>query len=116
MGFANKRIAKVWEIKPKEKFAELKISTSKKNQEGEYQQDFSSYVRFLGKAFEKINQIKEGDMVKLLEVESSNTYDKDKGKMYYNFVVWDFEIFKNNCAGKPSNDLPQAPDDTDLPF
>ena len=31
MGFANNRIAKIWEIKIKDKWAEVKLTTSKKD-------------------------------------------------------------------------------------
>lgn len=99
MSFANGRLAKVWEIRKKDKFTEVKISTSKKKDD-EYIQDFSSYVRFIGKAHDKAQNLKGNEMIKLLEVESTNKYDSDKKQMYYNFICWDFDVFESNGSKK----------------
>ena len=119
MGFANNKIAKVWEVKPKEKYTEVKLSTSKKvlGENGQYERDFSSFVRFIGKAHKKCKELQDGELIKLLEVETSNNYDTARKQMYYNFVCWDFEkteFNKNNNtkASQPADDL----DDDELPF
>lgn len=121
MGFANRKYAKIWEIKSHDKYSEIKISTSKKDGDGGFEQDFSGYARFLGKAFEKSKSLKGNEQIKLLEVEVTNKYDKDKGITYTNYLVWDFEIAEKSGASKQenSNDNPppmQPIDDTDLPF
>lgn len=125
MSFANGRLAKVWEIRKKDKFTEIKISTSKKKDDG-YVQDFSSYVRFIGKAHDKAQDLKGDEMIKMLEVECTNKYDGDKKQMYYNFICWDFEVFESNGSkkddAKPASDKENHPplydntDDDDLPF
>ena len=126
MAFANDRIAKVWEIKPKEKYCEVKISTSRKDDDGEYKQDFSAYVRFVGKANEKARELKGSEMIKLLKVEVSNHYSEEKKITYYNPVCFDFEIFREGKPGgsekpkekKQEENLPPLYDDDDemLPF
>lgn len=57
MGFRNGCYASVWEIKGSEsgKYTDVKISITKKRQDtGEYVQDFSGTVRFIGNANETI--------------------------------------------------------------
>ena len=126
MSFANGRLAKVWEIIKKDKFTEIKISTSKKKDD-DYIQDFSSYVRFISKAHDKAQNLKGDEIIKLLEVECTNKYDSDKRQMYYNFICWDFEVFEGNGSKKsdtkPTSDakenhppLYEPTDDDDLPF
>lgn len=123
MSFANGRLAKVWEIRKKDKFTEIKISTSKKKDD-EYVQDFSSYVRFIGKAHEKAQDLNGDEIIKMLEVECTNKYDSDKKQMYYNFICWDFEVFEGGKKddAKPTTNTENHPplydntDDDDLPF
>jgi hypothetical protein len=132
MSFANGKIAKIWEIRPQDKYSEVKISTSKKNKDtDEYEQDFSAFVRFIGKAHEKCQSLKGDEMIKLLEVEVTNKYVKDKNKSYYNCVCFNFDLFDNSNKGtsktkddgentKPATDNENHPplyDDEDkLPF
>jgi len=124
MGFSNGKIAKVWEINKKEKFDEVKISTSKKNKDsGDYEQDFSSYVRFIGKAHEKVAELSGTEMIKLLETDTTNKYDKDKKITYTNHVCYDFEIYKADKTddkpreSKQDNHPPlYEEDDDNLPF
>lgn len=102
MGFKNGCICTLWKNKSTqniidkyEKYAVLSISTSKKNlSTGQYDHDFSGKVRFLGKAFTKIKdaELAEKDKLKLLEVETTNRYDKESNRNYTNYVCWDFEF------------------------
>lgn len=100
MGLKNNGFCTVWNNKETktvvqlfEKYAEVTISTSKKKPNGQYETDFNGKVRFIGKAFEKIRTmaLAEKDRLKLLEVETTNNYDKAKGKLYTNHICWDFE-------------------------
>lgn len=126
MGFGNGRIAKVWEVNPKEKFYEIKLATSKKNKEtDEYQQDFSAYVRFIGKANEKAKNLSGREMIRLLDTECTNTYKKEVQTTYTNYLCYDFEIYKNdtdngatnNGGGTSSQPAVTTPnDDFNLPF
>ncbi len=137
MGYKNGAFCTVWNNKETgkvvqlfEKYAEVTVSTSKKSQtaKGGYETDFNGRVRFIGRAFEKIRTmaLAEKDRLKLLEVETTNYYDKAKGKLYTNHICWDFE------PAKSKNTAPRQPEviernangtyslgdsnDNDLPF
>lgn len=84
--------AKLWQIKEiKEKYSEVSISTSRKNKEGKYEQDFGGFVRMVGQAHEQINYLTEGDSFKIVRCGVSNTYDKEKKVTYNNFVIFEIE-------------------------
>lgn len=125
MGFGNGKIAKIWELNAKEKYYEIKLSTSKKDKAtNEYKQDFRSYVRFIGKANEKAKTLTGREMIKLIDTECTNNYDKDKNTTYTNYLCYDFEIFKSgneegesNSGNGSSEQPPTTPnDDFNLPF
>lgn len=84
--------AKLWQIKEiKDKYSEVRISTSRKNKEGKYEQDFGGFVRMVGQAHEQINYLTEGDSFKIVRCGVSNTYDKEKKVTYNNFVIFEIE-------------------------
>lgn len=114
MGLKNNGFCTVWSNKETgkvvllfEKYAEVTVSTSKKSQTAKngYETDFNGRVRFIGRAFEKIRTmaLAEKDRLKLLEVETTNYYDKAKGKLYTNHICWDFEPAesKNTAPRQP---------------
>ena len=84
--------AKLWQIKEiKDKYSEVRISTSRKNKEGKYEQDFGGFVRMVGQAHEQVNYLTEGDSFKIVRCGVSNTYDKEKKVTYNNFVIFEIE-------------------------
>lgn len=90
--FSVGSFAKLWQIKEiKEKYSEVRISTSRKNKEGKYEQDFGGFVRMVGQAHEQINYLTEGDSFKIVRCGVSNTYDKEKKVAYNNFVIFEIE-------------------------
>ena len=103
MAFRNNAIATLWNnndwgtvIKFSDKYADIQMSTQKKNRlTNEYETDFSSKVRCLGKAFETLKtlELREKFRIKLLDVEVTNKYDKEKKVMYVNYLVWDLEPY-----------------------
>lgn len=137
MGFKNSCFCTCWADKETkqvvilhEKYAEVTVSTSKKSQTAKngYETDFNGRVRFIGRAFEKIRTmaLAEKDRLHLLEVETTNYYDKAKGKLYTNHICWDFEPAesKNTATRQPEvierndNGTYSLGDgnDSDLPF
>lgn len=93
MGFRVGSFAKVWEVKPKSDVnTQLRVSVSKKNkQTGEYEQDFSGFVSCIGKsAAKKAVKLKEGDRIRLKNVDVSTSYDKEKKIQYVNYKCFDF--------------------------
>ena len=114
MGFANGRYATAWTDRNTnkvlnifEKYAEVQLTTSKKKQDGTYETDFSGRCRFVGKSFEKIRRIdlREKDRLKLLEVETTNRYDKEKKTTYNTYIVWDFETVENRQPTAPQTEV-----------
>lgn len=114
MGFANGRYATAWTDRSTnkvlnifEKYAEVQLTTSKKKQDGTYETDFSGRCRFVGKSFEKIRRIdlREKDRLKLLEVETTNRYDKEKKTSYNTYIVWDFETVENRQPTAPQTEV-----------
>jgi len=94
MGFRSQAFCKVWEITPQtDTRTKGRISISRKNrQTGEYETDFSGFVSFLGTAAAKKAAIlKEGDRIRLGDVDVSNRYDKERQITYTNFNIFSFE-------------------------
>lgn len=120
--------AKVWEIKCGEKYVDLKISTSEKDQNGEYKYSHW-FARCFGKAFEAAGKIKEGDRIKILKGKVVNeTYtDKDGNKKsFIKVIIIDFEKLDSEKSTAQAADIKpkaeskqeqqSAPADDDYPF
>lgn len=123
MGFRSNSFAMVFGIEPgKGNFTKVRLSVSRKDKNtGEYIQDFSGYCTFIGQAHAKAARLKEKDRIKLIDVDVSNTYDKEKQKEYVNFKVFDFEMadaVATQRAGSPAADNPAEGDNDadDMPF
>lgn len=130
MGFREGSFAKVWEIKPKSDVnTQLRISISKKNkQTGEYEQDFSGFVSCIGKsAAKKAVKLKEGDRIRLKDVDVSTSYDREKKIQYVNYKCFDFLTESEDGFNAKNNSLDETavernvddgePDSSsDLPF
>lgn len=103
----------------------LRISISRKNkQSGEYEQDFSGFVNAIGTAAaKKAACLKEGDTIKLGDVDVTTKYDKQKEVTYTNYKIFSFEVDGGNTsAPKAASNEPQPEvdggeaDDSRLPF
>lgn len=106
MGFKNDCWCTVWADKNtgeiavmKENYAELRISISKKSDKTArgYETIFREKVRFVGKAFKKLQclSMENGMRLNLLEVDVQNVYVSNGEEKYYtNFVCWDFALPK----------------------
>ena len=130
MGFHTGAYATVWEItETGSKFSKIRIST-----------DFNGFVSMVGDANKNINLISdalEGGgrcRIKIGSCDVSNRYDKEAGREYTNFAMFDFEMADGSkdsgkSAGKPAKKKqqkgkPASPladeesddDDENLPF
>lgn len=124
MGFRTGAYAKVWSIDAKsDTNTSLRISISKKNkQTGEYENDFAGFVNCYGTAVAtQAARLKEGDRIKLGDVDVGNKYDKEKNKEYVYYKVFSFEMADG--SGNASTATAHAPavdsveiDDSGLPF
>ena len=126
MGFRTGAYAKVWKVEPfSDTSVKLRISISRKNkQTGEYEQDFSGFVNAIGTAAaKKAAVLKEGDTIKLGDVDVTTKYDKAKEVTYTNYKIFSFEVDGGNTsAPKAASNEPQPEvdggeaDDSRLPF
>ena len=95
--FANNNYAKVWKIYPpkkkEQKFTLVQMSTSQKDKKsGEYNTDFSGYVRLIGTAFEKSKELEAKDSIKIVKCGVTTSYDKKEDKSYETFLIFDFDF------------------------
>lgn len=115
MGFRTGAYAKVWEVTPmSDTSTKVRMSVSRKNkQSGEYEQDFSGFVLAIGTAAaHKAASLKEGDRIKLGDVDVSTKYDREKKVTYTNFKMFSFDVENggNSSAGYGSNTQPSVDD------
>lgn len=123
MGFRTGSYAKVWAVEPKtDTNTKVRLSISRKNkQTGEYEQDFSGFVLFVGTlAAKKAACLKEGDRIKLGDVDVTTSYNSEKKVTYTNFKCFDFEVESNTSSTTTSDPQPVVDsgelDDSRLPF
>ena len=112
----NKIYSKIWKIDKKEKYADLRISTSEKiEKDGKTEYVNSNwFARAVGKAFNQLKDFKEGDNAVITKAKLSNeSYEKDGQKRSaLKFVIMEFDS-KEDSKGTAVVD-----DDSDesLPF
>lgn len=109
MGFRVGSYAKVWAVDPKtDTNTVVRISISRKNKKsGEYEQDFSGFVSFVGTAAaKKAANLKEGDRIKLGDVDVTTSYNAEKKITYTNYKAFDFTV-EGSTDNTPSNTEPQ---------
>lgn len=95
MGFRQNGFCSVWSVEPSKtgKTTRVRLSSSRKNKmTDEWEQDFSGFCTFIGKAHDMAQSLKPKDRIKVLECDVGTTYDKEKEKEYVNFKVFDFEM------------------------
>ncbi|MBQ0014715.1 MAG: hypothetical protein KBS82_05255 [Oscillospiraceae bacterium] len=105
MGFRTGNYCTVWAVETiSDSNTKLRISTSRKNKDGEYETDFSGFVSCLGTSIaKKAAGLKEKDRIKLGDVDVSTKYDKEKNVTYTNYKVFSFEM-ANFEEDKPEPD------------
>ena len=124
MGFREGAFATFWEARPNRSgnSTSVRLSISKKAEDGKYEDDFAGYVLFIKAAHTKASSLKKGDRIKLGGTDVSSQYNADKNTRNYTFKVFSFEMAdgsKSAAKSKKSNSLDaMEEDDTpdDLPF
>ena len=99
MGFRTGAYAKIWEVTPmSDTSTKVRMSISRKNKRtNEYEQDFSGFVMAIGTAAAaKAAKLKNGDRIKLGDVDVSTKYDKGKNITYTNYKMFSFETEDEN--------------------
>ena len=116
MGFRNNAYAKVWEVKPSDRYTDARISISRKR-DGEYVTDFTGYVRLIGDAHGKAATLEEGDRIQITSCDVSNNYVKEKNITYYTCKVFDFEFCDGGKGAAPTETgFLNVEEDAELPF
>lgn len=122
MGFRPKAFATVWGVEPgKGNFTKVRLSVSRKNKDGEYEQDFAGFCTFIGTAHAKAAKLKERDRIQLGDTDVSTTYDSVKKKEYVNYKVFDFEYAANvttpdGADGAVKGNPVEGDEDEESPF
>ena len=122
MGFRSNSYCTVWSVETvSDTLTKARISISRKNKNtGEYEQDFSAFVSFVGTAAAaKAAKLKEKDRIKLGDVDVSNRYDKEKQREFTTFKVFSFEK-EDDAPSAPANKMSLVddgePDKDGFPF
>lgn len=111
MGFRTGAYAKVWEVTPmSDTSTKVRMSISRKNkQSGEYEQDFSGFVLAIGTAAaKKAAGLKEGNRIKLGDVDVTTKFDKEKKVTYTNFKMFSFELDGEEPRDSSTEPRPQS--------
>lgn len=126
MGFRTGAYAKVWEVTPmSDTSTKVRLSVSRKNkQTNEYEQDFSGFVLAIGTAAaKKASCLKQGDRIKLGDVDVTTKYDKERNTTFTNFKIFSFEMAdasqnqQSQTATEPQPVVDEGEiDDNRLPF
>lgn len=136
MFYIRDTYAKVWKkIRTEEKYTDLRISTSEKDQDGN--REYSNwFVRCIGAAHNKVKNISEGTSIKILKAKIQNIEKKDDDGNFKPYgsqikiIVFDIEKDGNSnsddqdenvkTSGKKSaktkKEEIEDEDDIDIPF
>lgn len=105
MGFRKDAYATVWDVDVKsDTMTKVRISVSKKDRvTGEYVQDWSGFVAFVGTANAKqAASLKPKDRIKLGDVDETSKYDSEKHATYFNHWCYSFEPLGKENTAKPN--------------
>ena len=117
MGFRSGAYARIWEIEQKSaSFVKGRISINYKNkQTGEYEQDFSGFVSFIGTACaDHASKLEPKDMIRIGDCDVSTKYDRDKRVTYTNFKIFSFADVENTDSPQPRSEPTVSVDDGEL--
>lgn len=115
MGFRNGCYATVWSVEPKsDTNTSVKLTVSRKNKQTEkFETEFSGFVSFYGTAIaKKAACLKEGDRIKLGDVDVTNNFVKEKGVTYTNFKCFSFEPVEGSQTNQPQTQSVTEPQPT----
>lgn len=117
MGFRTGCYATIWKVEPKGKWSNVQLSTSRKNQMGKYETDFSGFVAFIGAAHTAASGLQPMDRIRVGECEVTTQRDATKNVTYTNFKVFSFEAANTNGVNSKPASVPEGqPDLEEDPF
>ncbi len=120
MAFGNNQYMKIWEVVDKGNYAEVSLSSSKKNKMTQkYEMDFScKFVRFVGNAYNQ--RPMQGQKIKVTDCAVTNVYERDGQRQYLKnptYVVFAYELQDDgNGATAPQPNWETIGGNYDLPF
>lgn len=94
----SKIYAKVWNVDSKEKYTDLRVTTSDKQEDGSYKNS-SWIVRLVGKA--NTGMIAEGDSIVITKAKIENIYNAEQKKSWLKVIA--FELENNSVDDNPFN-------------
>ena len=104
MGFRDGAYCKLWKLDNSGKFPQGQISISRKDKDsGEYVDDFSGFVSFIGAAADAIKKIPTGGRFKIKGCDVSRVWNKEKQREYINFRIYDVEDATNTGTPQTPN-------------
>lgn len=103
-----KAYAKVWKVERHEKYTELRISTSEKNDDGTYRNS-NWFARLIGHAHNALSDLAEGDKIVITKCKFTNeTYTAADGTKKSSFKFLILEAAKddgnNNTGSQKASD------------
>ena len=120
MAFGNNQYVKIWVVVDKGNYAEVSVSSSKRNKmTQQYETDFScKFVRFVGKAYNQ--RPMSGQKIKITECAVSNCFEKNGQRQYSKnpaYVVFAYELQDDgNGATAPQPSWEEIGAEDSLPF
>jgi len=116
IGEGSSKYVKVWKVEDKGNYAKGQVSSSTKNQNGEYENS-TWFPMFTKGCRDKALALGEGASIEITKGGFTNKYDKDKKVTYYNLLIFDFEEMGNSGGSKPAKkEVDNDFDDDDIPF
>lgn len=98
MGFRDGAYCKLWKLDTSGKYPQGQISISRKDKDtGEYVDDFSGFVSFIGEAATAVKKIPASGRFKIKGCDVSRVWNKEKQREYINFRVYDLEDATNTA-------------------
>ena len=98
--------AKVWNVDRHEKYTDLRVSTSEKQQDGTYENS-TWFPRLIGHAHQKLKDLKNEDRIVITKAKLTNPpYTDDKGnkKSYLKFLVLEAEMEGESASSPEKSD------------
>lgn len=98
MGFRSGAYATVWDVQTiSDTLTKIRISISRKNkQTKKFEEEFSDFVACIGtSAAKKAACLKERDRIRLGDVDSTTSRNKEKNIKYHNYKLFSFDVVEN---------------------
>ena len=122
--FSDKQYATFWSADIKEGYSLVSMSTSRKDKRDDsYKNSNWGFVRFVGKAHEKIEELERQARIVVKGGMSKESYDKEGEKMWPKnpqIVIFDWDFAEAyQSSGGPMDTAPMVVDDDDsddIPF